>query len=224
MVDSSGGPRTRLLAPDQQRDGTFTWQNSWICDWRPSSGRPSYAMWRELARFGFPLVRGMVGDRTQKAVQSVVTGRMLGARDLGLQRYGERIARIRVNECTGHVESERLVPGRRLVRDAVRHDWHQFACGDDRLRHRPRAVIDEDRVAAVLSETAVTSLSVPPTLHSSLIARLDRMGPAAREIAQIGAVLGREFGYDLIERVARRPERSMLSTDRLTTVSTYGFM
>jgi predicted ATPase len=53
---------------------------------------------------------------------------------------------------------------------------------------------DEDRVAAVLSDTAVTSLSVPPTLHSALIARLDRMGPAAREIAQIGAVLGREFG------------------------------
>ncbi len=65
---------------------------------------------------------------------------------------------------------------------------------------------DEDRVAAVLSETAVTSLSVPPTLHSSLIARLDRIGPGAREIAQIGAVLGREFGYELIERVARRPE------------------
>ena len=68
---------------------------------------------------------------------------------------------------------------------------------------------DEDRVAAVLSETAVTSLSVPPTLHSSLIARLDRMGPAAREIAQIGAVLGREFGYELIERVARRPESEL---------------
>jgi tetratricopeptide (TPR) repeat protein len=68
---------------------------------------------------------------------------------------------------------------------------------------------DEDRVAAVLSEAAVTSLSVPPTLHSSLIARLDRMGPAAREIAQIGAVLGREFGYELIERVARRPESEL---------------
>jgi class 3 adenylate cyclase len=68
---------------------------------------------------------------------------------------------------------------------------------------------DEDRVAAVLSETAAISLSVPPTLHSSLIARLDRIGPAAREIAQIGAVLGREFGYELIERVARRPESEL---------------
>ena len=31
------------------------------------------------------------------------------------------------------------------------------------------------------------------------------LGPTAREIAQIGAVIGREFGYDLIERVAQRP-------------------
>lgn len=68
----------------------------WICDWRPWRGRPSYRIWRELARFGLPLVLGMIGDRTQKAVQAVVTGRMLGAGDLGLQRYGERIARIPV--------------------------------------------------------------------------------------------------------------------------------
>jgi predicted ATPase len=37
-----------------------------------------------------------------------------------------------------------------------------------------------------------------------LIARLDRLGPLAKEIAQIGAVFGREFSYELIERVAQR--------------------
>ena len=38
------------------------------------------------------------------------------------------------------------------------------------------------------------------------VARLDRIGGAAREIAQIGAVLGRDFSYELIEPVAQRPE------------------
>jgi DNA-binding winged helix-turn-helix (wHTH) protein/tetratricopeptide (TPR) repeat protein len=42
---------------------------------------------------------------------------------------------------------------------------------------------------------------VPPALRASLVARLDRLGAVAREIAQIGAVLGREFPYDLIARV-----------------------
>jgi predicted ATPase len=57
----------------------------------------------------------------------------------------------------------------------------------------------------VLATTSLAALSVPATLHASLIARLDRLGPTAKEIGQIGAVLGREFGYDLIEQVAQRP-------------------
>ena len=48
---------------------------------------------------------------------------------------------------------------------------------------------------------------VPATLHASLMARLDRLGPAAKEVAQIGAVIGREFSYELIEPVARHSLR-----------------
>jgi len=43
--------------------------------------------------------------------------------------------------------------------------------------------------------------AIPPTLQQSLAARLDRLGPA-REIAQIGAVLGRSFSYALLRAVA----------------------
>ncbi len=43
-------------------------------------------------------------------------------------------------------------------------------------------------------------LTIPVTLHDSLMARLDRLG-AAKEIAQWGSVLGREFSYELLEAV-----------------------
>ena len=43
--------------------------------------------------------------------------------------------------------------------------------------------------------------AIPPTLQQSLTARLDRLGPA-REVAQIGAVIGRGFSYPLIRAVA----------------------
>ena len=66
-----------------------------------------------------------------------------------------------------------------------------------------------NRVAAVLATTSLAARSVPATLHASLIARLDRLGPAAKEIAQIGAVLGREFAHELIEPVAQRPEKEL---------------
>jgi predicted ATPase len=45
-------------------------------------------------------------------------------------------------------------------------------------------------------------LAIPLTLQDSLMARLDRLGPA-KEIAQIGAAIGREFPYDLLRAVAR---------------------
>ncbi len=66
-----------------------------------------------------------------------------------------------------------------------------------------------DRVTAVLEAASHAAQSVPATLHASLMARLDRLGPVPKETAQIGAVLGREFSYELIEPVAQRPEREL---------------
>ena len=43
--------------------------------------------------------------------------------------------------------------------------------------------------------------AIPPTLQQSLLARLDRLGPAS-EVAQIGAVIGRGFSYDLLRDIA----------------------
>ena len=63
----------------------------------------------------------------------------------------------------------------------------------------------DNRIVAVLATSPLPSLAIPATLHASLIARLDRLGPVAKEVGQIGAVIGREFVYDLIEQVARRP-------------------
>ena len=48
--------------------------------------------------------------------------------------------------------------------------------------------------------------SIPATLQASLLARLDRLGPDARQVAQIGAALGREFSYELLAAVAQAQE------------------
>ena len=44
-------------------------------------------------------------------------------------------------------------------------------------------------------------LAIPATLHDSLMARLDRLAPV-KEVAQIGAVIGREFSHELLAAVA----------------------
>ncbi|MFY9879811.1 MAG: hypothetical protein WAK39_10475 [Pseudolabrys sp.] len=59
------------------------------------------------------------------------------------------------------------------------------------------------------------ALPVPASLHASLMARLDRLGPA-KEVAQVGAAIGREFSHALLAAVARKPEAEMASAlDRL---------
>src|SRR5262249_16344887 len=51
-------------------------------------------------------------------------------------------------------------------------------------------------------------LAIPTSLHASLLARLDRLAPT-REVAQIGAALGRSFSYELINAVAVMPQQQL---------------
>jgi class 3 adenylate cyclase/predicted ATPase len=53
-------------------------------------------------------------------------------------------------------------------------------------------------------DRSIPSFAIPPSLHASLLARLDRLGPIAKEIAQVGAAIGREFSYELLAAVAQR--------------------
>jgi predicted ATPase len=66
-------------------------------------------------------------------------------------------------------------------------------------------------VAAIPSPT----LAVPASLQASLMARLDRLG-SAKEVAQIGAAVGREFSHALLSAVVGKPEQQLASAlDRL---------
>ena len=57
--------------------------------------------------------------------------------------------------------------------------------------------------------------AVPASLQASLMARLDRLGPA-KEVAQIGAAIGRQFSHALLASVVRQPEAELGSAlDRL---------
>jgi len=53
--------------------------------------------------------------------------------------------------------------------------------------------------------------AVPTTLHASLVARLDHLGPRAKEIAQVAAVIGREFSYEVLAPVAQKTDDDLQS-------------
>jgi class 3 adenylate cyclase/predicted ATPase len=80
-----------------------------------------------------------------------------------------------------------------------------------------KAILEADNRTAPGQVTTVprSRFEVPATLHASLMARLDRLG-AAKEVAQIGAALGREFSHALVAAVAPQPDTELqIALDRL---------
>jgi class 3 adenylate cyclase/predicted ATPase len=67
-----------------------------------------------------------------------------------------------------------------------------------------KAVVEAgaDREHASMAAVPPSSLAVPATLHASLLGRLDRLGPAAKNVAQVGAAIGRDFSYELLAAAA----------------------
>ena len=76
-----------------------------------------------------------------------------------------------------------------------------------------KAVLEAgSEVAAERSAAAMPSaaLAVPASLNALLMARIDRLGPA-KELAQVGAAIGREFTHALLAAVMQKPEQELRS-------------
>ena len=74
-----------------------------------------------------------------------------------------------------------------------------------------KAVVEAgSETAAVRAVAAIPSpaLGVPPSLHASLMARLDRLGGPAKELAQIATAIGREFSIPCSPRWCASRRRS----------------
>ena len=75
--------------------------------------------------------------------------------------------------------------------------------------------VSEDAARRTAASVPSPAMAVPASLHASLMARLDRLG-GSKELAQIGAAIGREFSHELVAAVACRPEAKLeMQLDRL---------
>jgi predicted ATPase len=57
--------------------------------------------------------------------------------------------------------------------------------------------------------------NIPNSLQFSLLARLDRLGPA-KEVAQIAAAIGRQFDFDILREICDWPEAELRATQLAT--------
>jgi predicted ATPase len=128
---------------------------------------------------------------------------------LTLNRLGEREIAALIDRVTGN----QPVPA------SIRQDIIERTDGIPLfVEEMTKAVLEADGDEAAQRTAAAIpspSVAVPASLHASLMARLDRLGPA-KEIAQIGAAIGREFSHGLLVALVRKPEGELQSAiDRL---------
>jgi class 3 adenylate cyclase/DNA-binding response OmpR family regulator len=123
-------------------------------------------------------------------------------------------------EQTGHLISE-ASGGKKLPRE-VQEQIMSKADGVPLFAEELTKAVLESGLLRDAGDRYVTtasppSLAIPATLLGSLTARLDRLG-SSKEVAQIGAVIGREFSHRLIAAVAKISEPSLQSAiDQLAT-------
>ena len=111
------------------------------------------------------------------------------------------------------------VVGNKLIPASVRHDIIERTDGIPLfVEEMTKAVLEagsEEEAQRTAATVPSTALAVPASLHASLMARLDRLGPA-KEAAQAAAAIGREFSHALLAAVVRKPEAELQSAlDRL---------
>jgi class 3 adenylate cyclase/predicted ATPase len=128
---------------------------------------------------------------------------------LTINRLAEREVRAMIDRLVGN----KLIPAN------IRQDIIERADGIPLfIEEMTKAVLEADSHRAAertLAAAPSPALAAPASLHASLMARLDRLGPA-KEVAQIGAAIGREFSHVLLAAVVRKPEPELASAlDRL---------
>src|SRR5262252_2981355 len=124
-----------------------------------------------------------------------------------------RLAQREVGAMIDHLVGDKLLP------EGIRQDIIERTDGIPLfVEEMTKAVLEASSEGAAENAAAAVPLpasAVPASLHASLMARLDRLG-AAKEVAQIGAVIGREFSHALVAAVVRQPEAELGSAvDRL---------
>jgi class 3 adenylate cyclase/predicted ATPase len=121
-----------------------------------------------------------------------------------LNRLGEREAAAIISRLVGNKE----LPADVMAEIVERTDGIPLF-----VEEMTKAILEAEsegegrKTAAAVPSPA---LAVPASLHASLMARLDRLGPA-KEVAQIGAAIGREFSHALLAAVVRKPEGELVA-------------
>jgi tetratricopeptide (TPR) repeat protein len=126
-----------------------------------------------------------------------------GVTSVTLSRLGQRETKALV----GRVAGGKVLPVEILDR-IIEHTDGIPLCIEELTRTLLEGNLLQEEDGKYILSGPLPTLAIPSSLHDSLMARLDRLGPV-KEVAQIGAAIGREFSYDVVKALAHRSDQQL---------------
>jgi class 3 adenylate cyclase/predicted ATPase len=118
-----------------------------------------------------------------------------------------RLGRPQVEAMVVKVTGEKVLPSEVLQQIVAKTDGVPLF-----VEELTKTVVESEFLRETADHYELTGplppLAIPSTLQDSLMARLDRLG-TVREIAQLGATVGREFSYELLQAVSLLDEETL---------------
>ena len=211
-LPNDGRNPTLEMAPQQRRQKTLSALGFQV---EALARRNPMLMILEDAHWADPTSLELFG----RAIDSVADKRVLLIVTFRLEFQAPWVGRSHVTAITLNRLTRRdieavidRVAGNKHLAANIRRDIIERADGIPLfIEEMTKAVLEAERQSVAERTVAaipLSSVAVPASLHASLMARLDRLG-SAKEVAQIGAALGREFSHALLGAVVREPEAEM---------------
>ena len=194
------------LTPQQQRQLTYDTLVAWMLE--EAERQPLLAIWEDL-HWADPSTLELLGQLIDE-VPTVMMMNVLAYRPVFSPPWPtpSHVTPLVLNRLErAHTEAlvRRLAGGKPLPADVQAHIVTKTDGVPLYVEELTKALMESDLLQEEAEQYVLTgSLSeatIPATLQDSLMARLDRLA-SVKEVAQLGAVVGREFAYDMLQSLA----------------------
>lgn len=214
---SLGVPEDRYpaltLSPQRQRQLTQDTLVAWMLE--EADHQPILAVWEDI-HWADPSTLELLGlfiEQTPTvSMLNVLAFRPEFAPPWPMQSHMTPLLLSRLERI--HIDAlvRRLAGGKMLPTEVVEHIVDKTDGVPLYVEELTKMLLESDFLEEHAEQYVLTgvldSRAIPDSLQASLMARLDRL-PKVREVAQLGAVLGREFDYDMLQALTEMDEPTL---------------
>src|SRR5262245_27482642 len=203
----------RSLSPQQQRQQTQDALVAWLLE--EATRQPVLAVWEDL-HWADPTTLELLGLLVEQtptaAMLHVLTFRPEFSPPWPTRSHLtpitlNRLERPQVAALIAHLAGSKALPAEVVAHTVTKTDGVPLY-----VEELTKMLLASDLLRAEAEHYVLTgplsTMAIPETLQDSLMARLDQLG-IAKEVAQLGAVLGREFAYDMLMAVSSQDEAAV---------------